>query len=235
MRQQEDRTGLDEALNGIRQTATDFAFRLTNDARLRARYFELTAKAAAELREAVDTGRISPAAAAAQANRLRNEIMELTRRQTSDFGRAIAQQVKASGKSLDQLMEIYAQRRYRVSFSRLYRLEQQVIFMEIVEASGRANPRWSAVAQRWGRYGRGLFALSVAISAYNILTAENILVASAREGGRLGFGLLGGAAGGAVAGLACGPGAPVCSSVGIIAGGIAGALGADLIFDTMDW
>ncbi len=48
-----------------------------------------------------------------------------------------------------------------------------------------------------------------------------------------GGGFLGGAAGGALAGLACGPGAPVCVTIGIFAGGALGAFGFGIVFEQL--
>ena len=66
---------------------------------------------------------------------------------------------------------------------------------------------------------------------YNILSAEDKVAASVREGATLGGGVLAGAGGGAAAGWICGPGAPVCVGIGVFVGGALGALGVDLALD----
>lgn len=78
--------------------------------------------------------------------------------------------------------------------------------------------------------GRGFLFVTLAVAVYNIVTAEDKVEATAREGVILGGGFVGGAAGGAVAGLACGPGAIICVTVGVFVGGALGAMGADLSF-----
>ena len=75
---------------------------------------------------------------------------------------------------------------------------------------------------------------SLAVSVYNVATAEDKAKAAVNEGVVIGGGFAGGAAGGAVAGLACGPGAPVCVTIGVFVGGALGAFGADLAFDFFD-
>ena len=61
--------------------------------------------------------------------------------------------------------------------------------------------------------------LSIAISFYEIYTAENKVSEMGRQLAINGAGIAGGAAGGAMAGLMCGPGAPVCVVIGGFVGG----------------
>ena len=75
--------------------------------------------------------------------------------------------------------------------------------------------------------GRVLVVIGIAADAYEFFSAsaaEKPRVAVGIAGG-IGGGWLGGMAAGAAAGLVCGPGAPVCSFVLGLLGGIAGALG----------
>ncbi|WP_226375853.1 hypothetical protein [Pantoea stewartii] len=66
------------------------------------------------------------------------------------------------------------------------------------------------------RAGKRLIVLSLAISVYEIYTAENKI---AETGKQIAINGAGGAAGGALAGLVCGPGAPVCVLIGGFVGG----------------
>lgn len=75
--------------------------------------------------------------------------------------------------------------------------------------------------------GRVFLVVGVAVSAYDIYSAtseERPRVITTEAAGWAG-GFAGGFAGGALAGLACGPGAPVCSVLFGLGGGILGALG----------
>lgn len=67
--------------------------------------------------------------------------------------------------------------------------------------------------------GRGLIVLSIAISIYEIYTADNKVSESGRQIAINSSGIVGAAAGGAMAGLMCGPGAPVCVLIGGFVGG----------------
>jgi hypothetical protein len=53
-----------------------------------------------ELRQEAETGQITWSEAAAEANRVRNETMELMRERSSAVGRAWAESIKAEGKTL---------------------------------------------------------------------------------------------------------------------------------------
>ncbi len=83
-----------------------------------------------------------------------------------------------------------------------------------------------------GKAGRVFLVASIAISVYNVATAEDKVNAAGKEGASILGGIAGGAAGGAAAGLICGPGAPVCSAVGIFVGG---AIGAFVASGGYDW
>ncbi|MEI8632844.1 hypothetical protein P4S72_14180 [Vibrio sp. PP-XX7] len=109
--------------------------------------------------------------------------------------------------TLSDLTEKYAQRHFKLSFSELSAVEQDKVYLEIIDSSGRARPSVNAAAARLSRLGRGLLIVTIGIAVYNIATAEDKVRAAEREGAVLGGGFAGGAAGGAVAGLACGPGA----------------------------
>jgi len=112
------------------------------------------------------------------------------------------------------------------------------VFEEVIEASGRSSPKVTARIPKWTRFGRGLAAVTVAISVYNIWEAENKLRQGLKEGGTLLGGALGGAAANASAGFLCGPGAPVCVTALFVIGGVVGALiaqsAADYVLDQKD-
>jgi hypothetical protein len=181
----------------------------------------------------VRSQRLTPQQAAEQANIVRNELLEATRLQSSDVGRAVAERLKRQGRTLAELQEAYARRLFHKSFAQLTEREQNQIFLEIVRASGRPSQRVTMVARRLGRVGRGLIFVAIAVSAYNIATSEDPAREAARETVGFGAGFAGSVAGGAVAGLACGPGAPVCVAIGVFVGGALFALGADLTFDQL--
>ncbi len=219
---------LDKVLAAMEGDAEVFAWRFITDARARAAYVERIAAMSRQIREDVLRGAVSPAEGARFANQMRNTIMEETRRISSAIGRAGAEAAKSSGLTLEQALEKAVKKLFPgKAFAELSAVQKRQVFMEIIEASGRSNPRFTAQIPKWTRLGRGLIVVTLAISVYNIWAAENRLKQTAKEGATL----LGGAAGGALAtasaGLVCGPGAPVCVTALFIIGGIAGALAAN--------
>ena len=100
----------------------------------------------------------------------------------------------------------------------------------IVERAGQPRQTVSALAKHASRLGGSLLMLSLAVSVYNVATAEDRLQSAGREAAALGAGIGGGVAGGMLAGIACGPGAPVCVTIGAFVGGAAAALGVDLVW-----
>jgi hypothetical protein len=179
----------------------------------------------------VAEGRLSPGQAAEEAHALRNQIMEASRIRSSDLGKAVAEQMKATGRSLAELREAYARKLFNQAFEELTPARQNKVYLELVESAGRSRPSANIKAARFTRLGKGLLVLTMALAVYNVASAEDKMEAAGREGAGLAGGVLGGAAGGAVAGLACGPGAPVCVGVGAFVGGVLGALGMDLTYD----
>lgn len=224
---------LETSLASLKSQAVNFGERFIKDSAVRASYMRQTEFVAKTLLEEVQLGRLSPFEAAEEANKIRNAIMEAERVNSSDIGRAEAQALKSTGKSLKELESHYAQKLFKSTFERLTQANKNKVWREIVEASGRPRPVLNVKAMRLAKAGRGLIFFSVAFSVYNVATAENMERQVVKEGATAGVGLLGGMAGGAVAGLACGPGAPVCVAVGVFVGGAAAALGTDFAFDRL--
>ena len=176
--------------------------------------------------------KMTPGEAARRANPMRNSLLKIARLKSSDLGRAVAESLKTTGLTLVKAQEKYALQRFGKAFSQLMDSQKSQVYMDIVEASGRARPSVTKAALRWGRVGKGLLVLSIGLVVYDIYTAEDKVKAAATGAASIGGGVLGGAAGGAAAGLWCGPGAPICSAVGILVGGGLGALGFG---SAVDW
>lgn len=204
----------------------------TNDAVVRTSYQNAITTLMSELRRDAEAGRISWTQAAERAQEGRNFTMEAMRGRSSPVGRAIAEQLKAEGKTLNELVAKYAMRKHgpTANFNTLSAAEKDAVFAEIVLAAARSNPRVNFTVLRLSRAGRGLILLSIAVSVYNIATAEDKTKATGREVAVTAGGILGGMAGGALAGLACGPGAPACSTIGVFVGGGLAAFGIDMLF-----
>lgn len=225
-----DRSEFEAALSQLESAAINFSQRFINDGKVRTSYIRQTQELAKEYRARVTSGVLSTEEAAKQVHLIRNEILDAHRLRTSDIGRAKAISLKKTGLTFTELADKYTRINFGTSFSSLSTANQNKVFLDIIDSSGRPRPAINASARKLSKLGRGFIVVTVGIAVYNITTAENKAQATAREGVIIGGGLAGGAAGGAAAGLACGPGAPLCVTLGVFIGGALGALGADFTF-----
>jgi hypothetical protein len=218
---------LENALMALDGTALAFSERFIRDGRVRANYVEQAKAASRELQAYVSMGEMSAEEAALKVNELRNAVLEASRLNSSDLGRAFAVVEKATGLTIDKLQAKYAAKLFNKEFSVLSAAERDTVLMEIVRAAGRPNPKFTGLASKLGKAGKGLLIVSFAFAAYNVATSDRPGREAVKQTASIGAGILGGAA----AGMACGPGAPVCVAVGALVGGIVVALGTEQLFD----
>ncbi len=162
---------------------------------------------------------------------MRNGLLDAARLKSSDLGRAAAELEKATGKTLEELLAKYSKQLYSREFAQLSASEQDAVFVNIVRAAGRPNPRFTAIAEGLGKAGKGLLVVSIAFSVYKIAESDRPVRETVKQTATIGGGFLGSLAGGAAAGMACGPGAPLCAGVGVFVGGLLFAFGVDFTFD----
>lgn len=228
----DDRTLFEHTIRAMEAELANVGVHLALDGSARQLYARQIALMAQELRQQAVTGRISWRQAAEQAQEARNTIMEMVRARSTPVGRAMAQQLKREGRTLNELVARKAQQLFGrgVDFHRLSPAQQNAVYAEIVKSAGKSNPRVTVAMQRLSHAGRGLIVLSIALSVYTVTTADDWRAAARREAAITGAGIGGGIAGGALAGLACGPGAPVCVAVGAFAGGALAAFGVSVFW-----
>jgi hypothetical protein len=144
----------------------------------------------------------------------------------------MAEALKREGKTLNELVarKVLQLHGPNATFKGLTTSQQNAVYAEIVKSAGKSNPRVTATMRTLSRAGRALIVLSVAVSVYNVMVAEDKPKAAAKEVAVTGAGIGGGVAGGAVAGLVCGPGAPVCVVIGAFVGGALAAFGVDYLW-----
>jgi len=227
MPQENDRKPFDEVIRAFKAEIANAGAHLLIDATVRNLYATKIDEMAKELTGQVKSGAITWSDAAKQAQENRNEIMNFLRRRSTPVGRSIAERLKRTGKSLNELIAKNAIEMHGsgVRFETLSTLEKNKIYERIVQSAGRSNVEVTTLTRRLGTAGRGLVVISVALAVYNIAVAENKMQAAGHEAATMGAGIAGGVTGGALAGLACGPGAPVCVTVGAFVGGALAALG----------
>jgi hypothetical protein len=227
-----DQAIFESAIQALEAEVANVGSHLAIDATARQAYVRQIKAMADDLRSQASSGRMTWSQAAAQAQETRNAVMEIIRSRSTSVGRAMAEQLKREGKTLNELVARKASQLYgpNVNFSRLSSTQQNAIYTEIVKSAGRSNPRVTATMRGLSRAGRGLIVLSIAWSTYEVMTADDKAKAAGHELAVTGAGIGGGIAGGALAGLACGPGAPVCVTVGAFIGGALAAFGVDFLW-----
>ena len=214
----------------VESTAAVFSTRLINDARVRVDYQNLIKSMSKEMMSNFEKGLITEKEAARLASDARNTILEAQRLKTSDFGNALAEWQKKSGKTLLELQDLKAQNLFGKTFGELDEAQQKQLWLSIVKSAGKDNAFWSKFAKWGGRAGKAFVVVTVAIAVWNIAQAENKVDATLKEGSAIG-GAFAGAAIGGWAGALCGPGAVICVPLGIFIGGIIGAFAGESLYE----
>ena len=226
------RADFERAIQALEAQLASAGTHLAIDSQARRTYNHEVQKMAESLRKDAASGKISWATAAEKANQARNAVMEIIRARSTPVGKAIASRMKAQGKTLNQIIASKTVTLFGkdARFSALSPAQQNTVYSAVVASAGKSNPGVTAAMAKIGHVGRGLLFVSLAISVYEIASAENKTTVAARELAVTGAGIGGSMAAGALAGLACGPGAPVCVTVGAFVGGALAAFGVGLIW-----
>jgi hypothetical protein len=231
---------LREALSLFEAESAIFASRFIPDHAVRKQYILKTRQMADTILDEVRRGAITAEEGQRLAQQLRNELMATMRGATSDIGRAWAESLKKSGRTLLELQEHYAARLFKRGFDTLAEAERNQVYLAIIEASGRARPSVLVTSARLARLSRGLLFVTAALAVFDVTTAEDPGREAVKQGAVIGAGLLGAAGAGALASTAagvaatsllCGPAAPVCVGLIVFVGGGLVAFGAESAFD----
>ena len=218
----------EEAIRQLEVQAVNFAYRFIKDANTRSQYQRMTREMSDGIRRSYMTGELSAKDAARAAQQMRNEILDFSRQNSSDIGRAFAKTKKAQGLGLDVLTKKYAEQLHSKPFEQLSEAQRNSVYLKIVEQSGGPNKAVNSAARTLGKTARALWVLTACFAAYNVATSDNKTKQAGRELASIGGGFSGGAAGGAAAGVWFG--GPIGIGAGVIIGGILGAIMADQIY-----
>lgn len=216
----------------LQVTAVNFASRFINESPIRTQYISQTQAFAREMLRQVQMGEISISEAVQKSQEMRNAIMRSMRGKSSDLGVAFAEFLKKEGKTLAELELKYSLKEFNQEFNNLTAGQRRKIWLIIIEKSGTPQKLASTTARFMGHAGKGLLALTAAISFYHIAQAEDKARATAKEASVIGGSMMGSSALG-VAGLLCGPASIVCVPLGIFIGGITGGMGAERLFNEL--
>lgn len=215
---------VEEAIRELEVAALNFAYQAINISSVRSEYVRRTQELTASLRAAYRNGEMSAKAAAEAAHGMRNMMLNQQRSRSAAVGRAMALQLKAKGLPLEDILQKLSARLFSRTFAELDNAQQTAVYLEVVEAAGRARPGPTKFAARAGAAGRAMFLLGIGLAVYNIANAEDRSWQTGREASNIGGGLAGSIAAGAVAGIWVGP---LGVAIGAVVGGIAGSLMAD--------
>lgn len=229
------RRELEEALQDLQSTANYFSLNCIKDSKVRFQYYKDIRGIPTEINTMVQEGQLTLSEAAELASRMRNQILELSRKQSSQVGRAYAMKMKKQGKNIGELREKYATKDFGKNFSELNELEETSVYKTIIKASGHANDDVMIMAQRMGKIGRRILFVSLAISVYEVLESDNKPKEIAHQGVVTSAGVLGGlGAGAAAVGMGvCAATAPICVGIISFIGAFVASYGADSIFDSI--
>ncbi len=223
----------EHALLMLQSEATSFAYMFIRDSRLRLQYGRRIKTMSEEMRTAVKNGRLSPREAAHKANYLRNEILMLVRSKNHPILLAYSRNIKRHGKTLNSVLEEKARMRFNQNFGLLNKTEQDAVFLEAIVASGKSRDSVNRLSMVFGRAGKGLFVLTLAIALYEIYESKNKLREAARQTAIAGSGIAGGVGFGtaSVATGLCAATSVFCVTIASILGAITAGLGTDYLFD----
>jgi hypothetical protein len=219
-----NRDSVERAIEQFQVQGLNFGYEGIKNAAVRAEYIRTIQEMADDMMAAYEAGRYSAEEAARLAHQARNTILEASRARQTTLGQAVSRAMKEEGRALGELIEHYARQKYGRAFEQLDAVQREAVFVEIIQASGRARKSATTLASRlrWG--GRVFWVFTLGVAIYNVGSSENKAWAAGREGATLGGGFAGGAGGGALAGVWFGP---IGIAVGIAVGGVLGALLAD--------
>lgn len=181
------------ALKHMEDAAAAFGESIIKDPPARADYARKTAAARDELIQLVKAGKITPHEAAKTANAIRNQIMELTRSQLTDFGLALSKEMKAAGRPLDYMQSRKAMELFGRAFEGLSPAQKEQVWMKVVESAGKSHKQVNMAVKLFGQSGRVFLIATLALAVYNVSTADDKPRATAKEGSSLAGGVAGGA------------------------------------------
>lgn len=192
----EGRSKFESAINALQGDVSAAAARLSIDPRLRLEYSRLIKEMANELRAKANAGIITWEYAAREAPETQNLIMDMVRTRSTPLGRAMAERLKNAGKTLNELIakKVTSLFGAKANFNHLSEVQKNQVYASIVESAGKSNPQVNLQMRRLSHAGKGLIVLSIAISVYEIYTAENKISETGRQIGINGAGIAGAAA-----------------------------------------
>jgi hypothetical protein len=225
-----ERASLDLALEDLAAAGDAFARDVLENIPARAQYQRLIRAAADETLRDVESGALTVEEGAARAYEARNAIRVATRAGSTPLGRAWAEAAGRSHGTFGEFVNARAVRDFGRPMAELAQGERNAVWASVIESAGGARDAANETVRNWGTAGSVLLVASIALSAYDVVTAEDMTTALGEEvAGWLG-GMLGWSAGSYGGALLCGEAAPICVGLVAVAGAVAGDTGARALY-----
>ncbi|WP_211464756.1 hypothetical protein [Collimonas silvisoli] len=230
-----DQTVLKRALDDMEAAGIRFSIDAIKDPMLRQQYATKIGQMSKEVMAEVSRGDLSPKEGALFANEMRNKILIETRKVTSPQALAFVQKLKTRGPTLEELMDKYSSDLFRGrKFRELDVAEKQKVYYTIIERSGVDRAAFTSGSRRLKIMGKVGIMVTALLAAHSILTADNKIKETARQGTILEGGVLGGYLAGLGVASLCGPAAPACAIAVVLIGAATGGILGQVLFDTYD-
>lgn len=225
---------LERALESFEGAALKFSSDLISDAKQRDNYNRNVRRVKAEVLLQVKLGKISVKEAAEFCYEARNKIMVETRKNTSAYGRAIAEKRKIVSPALERILNEKAYKKFGKAFVELSFEQKNFMHYEIVESSARPNARFNTLNKALSVSGKVLIIATIVYATYEIVNAENQSKEALRQSITIGGGLAGTAIASLSVSTVCGPGAPFCAIGLMLAAGVTSGWAASQLADALD-
>jgi len=229
---------LDEILNKALAAFEGAAVRFSTDAifdeAIRQSYTENIKRFVQDVKELVDTKQVSVKEAADLCYKTRNQIMFEHRKFTSAQGLSFAEKKKHKPKSQVELLNKYAQEKYKLDFKDLELKQKSIINYELIEASARDNAEFTKFSKKLSKLGKVFILVTATIATYEILNADNKAKETIKQGIQIGGGITGGGLSGLMVSPLCGPGAPFCAVAVVLIGSVIGSIHGSKVADDLD-
>ena len=225
---------LASARNSLESVGAKFANDVINDEIVRRNYTNGINRVSQLVKSEVDAGNISVQDGAKYCNELRNKILTEARKASSPAGRAYAIQKKPIGPTLNESLDKYSEKLYGKSFSQLSDNEKVGAQYAVVESAGRNDARVTNGTRILKTAGKVAILITAALAVGAILSADDKVTETARQGTVVQGGVLGGYLAGLAAASICGPGAPFCAVAVMIIGAMAGTISSEYAFNAYD-
>lgn len=225
---------LEMAVAAFEGAATRFSLDAISDANARLSYMRNIRRISEQVLEDAKAGRISSREAMEYCYEIRNKIMAEHRKFTSAQGLAVAERKKKNPPPISELLDKYSQKSFNLDYDQLTEAQKSKTHYSIIESSGRDNAQFTKGTQRMRVMGKVGILVTATLATYEIVSAENKVKETARQGLVVGFGGLGGLVAALGVSTICGPAAPVCAVALVLVGSTAGGIAGSLVADYMD-